>query len=621
MQAKAVNGFTSNQVDLVLQGYYGDPEFRFRAELVDRNDLSKIRDLTGSIDLTRSKVTFDSTAQDIRRSAQLQVKEILIDLDPWATLVKASGPLFFWRLGETAGTTAQDASGNGRTGTYHGGFTLAQAALTQGDQTDNSVTLNGSTGYVDIADASWMDITVGSWEAWVKIAAPTGSNQPILARNTSPSNIAFSFVAAATTGFVQLILSFDGTALTTYATSANVCDGVAHHVVATYDGSFVRIYVDSVLVLKTAQTGNIANVTSAIRAGANVAGTNFLAGTLDEVSLYSRALTGTEIRQHYQAGSDDLRQIDFDRDFVKLYGAVKMQANGSDGTPWAEWPLGIYKLSSPSRSSTELSITRPIIAQDYLCSLLQNDKLGSRWTVSGGENYITGTHGVLAVIQAMGIDTSSWSITSTTKTLPSTLDFDINTSRLDIVNTLLQAINYQPIRSAPDGKGIIEPFVLPENRATEDTLNCDVNSQVEASEVTEQTEIDSVANDIILSQANPDSNSITSEDSNSKVTSATSTVITGRRNVAFRELDAADQSTLDALAQRDLSLAANASKRIQLKTIPRPFHDNEDRIKFIDQTTRTALNLNIDTIEESWGLSLDPATPMDHTLRRIDIVA
>ncbi|MDE2101848.1 MAG: hypothetical protein KGL39_31670, partial [Patescibacteria group bacterium] len=61
-------------------------------------------------------------------------------------------PVGYWRLGELSGTSAADQTGNGHTGTYHGGPTLATPGLISGDL-NTGITLNGTNQYVEIPDA------------------------------------------------------------------------------------------------------------------------------------------------------------------------------------------------------------------------------------------------------------------------------------------------------------------------------------------------------------------------------------------------------------------------------------------------------------------------------------
>ena len=69
------------------------------------------------------------------------------------------------------------------------------------------------------------------------------------------------------------------------------------HLATTYDGATLRLFVNGTQVASKAQTGNIPASTGALRMGANsvFAGENY-AGRIDEVRIYSRALTAGEIQ-------------------------------------------------------------------------------------------------------------------------------------------------------------------------------------------------------------------------------------------------------------------------------------------------------------------------------------
>ncbi|MCC7145153.1 MAG: hypothetical protein IT443_01770 [Phycisphaeraceae bacterium] len=67
----------------------------------------------------------------------------------YAQEVWADGPVVYLRLGELAGDAANDASGNGRAGTYHGQVMRGQSgALAEGG--DGAVGLTGAGGYVSL---------------------------------------------------------------------------------------------------------------------------------------------------------------------------------------------------------------------------------------------------------------------------------------------------------------------------------------------------------------------------------------------------------------------------------------------------------------------------------------
>ena len=67
--------------------------------------------------------------------------------------VLADSPAAYWRLGEPSGTTAADASGNNRTGSYVGSPTLGVGGALVGDS-NTAVSFNGSSQYVEVPYAA-----------------------------------------------------------------------------------------------------------------------------------------------------------------------------------------------------------------------------------------------------------------------------------------------------------------------------------------------------------------------------------------------------------------------------------------------------------------------------------
>ena len=81
--------------------------------------------------------------------------------------------------------------------------------------------------------------------------------------------------------------------------SANIWN----HLVGTYDGTTLRIYVDGVLAGSTVAVGTIDATTLDSLIGVhNSLATNFFNGLLDDVRIYNRALSNDEIKQLYNMG-------------------------------------------------------------------------------------------------------------------------------------------------------------------------------------------------------------------------------------------------------------------------------------------------------------------------------
>jgi Concanavalin A-like lectin/glucanases superfamily len=68
------------------------------------------------------------------------------------------------------------------------------------------------------------------------------------------------------------------------------------HVAATSNGSTQRLYANGVQVASRSQTGSASASSNPFRIGGSVIRREYFAGSIDEVRIYNRALTATEIQ-------------------------------------------------------------------------------------------------------------------------------------------------------------------------------------------------------------------------------------------------------------------------------------------------------------------------------------
>jgi hypothetical protein len=213
--------------------------------------------------------------------------------------VMADGPLGYWRLGESPGTTrAHDETGN-FDGTYMGNCTLGVPGVVANE---TAVHFNGTDCTVDLGDHfEFTGISPFSIEAWVKPATP----QPEFVH-------VFTREVRATSPISGYALLFDDptSAAVERAVSANnrktggaaVPLGAFAHVVATYDGSQLRVYVNGIPA-----GGGAADATPmpamSVHAfiGSAGGGDNFFKGDIDEVAVYGKALGAGQVQGHFDA--------------------------------------------------------------------------------------------------------------------------------------------------------------------------------------------------------------------------------------------------------------------------------------------------------------------------------
>ncbi|MFZ0827035.1 MAG: S8 family serine peptidase [Verrucomicrobiia bacterium] len=173
--------------------------------------------------------------------------------------------------------------------------------------------LDGTSGYVNIPDSPSLDsmsnaITVDAWMKSGELTANPDWRGIVTKGNTAD----WRFYR--TTGAKTLSWGVT-TTINNYVLNGtrNVNDGLWHHVAAVYDGANLLIYVDGSLDASTPDTGLILKTSQPVCIGANsqafvpscgcVEPGYFFDGLLDEVSIYHRALSASEILAIYQKGT------------------------------------------------------------------------------------------------------------------------------------------------------------------------------------------------------------------------------------------------------------------------------------------------------------------------------
>src|SRR6516164_8157891 len=138
---------------------------------------------------TALKVGAMSAAGLAARSVVPMARTVIAS-DQYSSVVLAKGPVGYWRLGEGAGPTASDSSGNGYDGVYLGNPTFGQLGAIAGDP-DTAIGLNGpdSRDYVEIADpdssafsqpTSGAGLTVEMWMRPDALTFPGETSEPYI---------------------------------------------------------------------------------------------------------------------------------------------------------------------------------------------------------------------------------------------------------------------------------------------------------------------------------------------------------------------------------------------------------------------------------------------------------
>jgi hypothetical protein len=74
-----------------------------------------------------------------------------------------------------------------------------------------------------------------------------------------------------------------------------------HHVVATKSGPNVKLYIDGIDRTGTVTNRTIGDTSTALNIGRNTAGSEYFPGLIDEVAIYSVALSPAQVQLHFTA--------------------------------------------------------------------------------------------------------------------------------------------------------------------------------------------------------------------------------------------------------------------------------------------------------------------------------
>jgi parallel beta-helix repeat protein len=208
-------------------------------------------------------------------------------------------PVAYYRLGEKSGTTATDASRNGRHGTYANvgsGLTLGvPGSMAAESDTAISVVSPGSVSVPDSAALRPSQITL---EAWINPDLTIASNSAALMKTTSSSwNDGYGMVWLSDK-LRFFVNNYNGAG----KVEATITKGQWSHVVGTYDSGALKIYVNGTEVASTSYAVPITHATQPLYIGSSFGSWNWK-GKLDEVAVYSGALSAAQVAQHYSKGT------------------------------------------------------------------------------------------------------------------------------------------------------------------------------------------------------------------------------------------------------------------------------------------------------------------------------
>jgi PKD repeat protein len=197
---------------------------------------------------------------------------------------QALGLVAAYGFSEGGGSAVADGSGNGNNGMLTSGV-----SWTSQGKFGNALVFNGSNGRVDVADAPNLRLTTAmTLEAWVNPATESGSWRDVVYKgNDNYYLVASSGQGGVPAGRVGVSRVYGTSLLPTNTWT---------HLAVTYDKTTLRLYINGVQASSVAYAGDIATSANPLQIGGDSIYGQYFQGLIDEVRVYNRALSRSEIQ-------------------------------------------------------------------------------------------------------------------------------------------------------------------------------------------------------------------------------------------------------------------------------------------------------------------------------------
>ncbi|RJQ26541.1 LamG domain-containing protein [Candidatus Parcubacteria bacterium] len=203
----------------------------------------------------------------------------------------------YWHFDEGVGTNTVDATGIGNNGTLNNSPTWQASTNCKAG---TCIGFDGTNDYISVLDNNALNLTsAGSVSVWLKIPSIwSGSLYPNVVgkgANAGWDTAGWSIYAFSSN---QIGIGFRNGATTRSLGFSNSIKDEWTHIVGVWNGSTMNIYQNGVLKNTTAQTISPPTTAYPLTIGRDNGG-QYFGGSIDEVRVYNRALSVTEILGMY----------------------------------------------------------------------------------------------------------------------------------------------------------------------------------------------------------------------------------------------------------------------------------------------------------------------------------
>lgn len=237
------------------------------------------------------------------------------------------------------------------------------------------------------------------------------------------------------------------------------------------------------------------------------------------------------------------------------------------------WPLGVFVPSAPSAQYGDGTVGRDVQLQSLL-QVLDEDAFEQSVGIPAGTVVTDKVRQLIA--DAGGTGGARVAGTDSDETLRSALVWEPGTSRLRVINDLLDAINYFALWVDGQGTYRLDPYTTPAQRGSSWDFRDD-DSSIYLPEFTHTRDLFAVPNKVVqIAQGDGDAPALTSVATNTDPESPFSQPSRGRWVTVVEEgVEATSQAVLDGIAARRLSELSQVASSVELQHWPVPLTPND----------------------------------------------
>ena len=220
------------------------------------------------------------------------IPELRKGLKSWLPGGPHPAPVLWLKFGEGKGDVCKDSSPEGNDGAREGPTWVTGLV-------DNALSFDGVNDYVQVPHSASLNISdVITLEAWIYMPARSSDLWGyVLCKYTYTI---YGLIIGGTTAPGDLQFWIGNSSVFSAAPHATLSLNTWYHVVATFDGSVMKLYINGALNASTTVTRTIPTSTEDLFIGDRYDHTRHFKGVIDEVRIYNRALSAREILRHYK---------------------------------------------------------------------------------------------------------------------------------------------------------------------------------------------------------------------------------------------------------------------------------------------------------------------------------